>query len=180
MADRIVLVEGPSDEAAVKAVFAKAPHREALDVDISNVGGAGGFVDGVGRVFASHRSPSRMAILCDEAELQLAQTGIANTVAAKPNSIKTFVCRPDLEFEMINTLGEEAILRLFETQGELAGFRTLQNQPAWRDASRRDQIHRFLGVKAQRKIRYGQLLAAALEPRAIPSPLQQLVDWIYG
>jgi hypothetical protein len=47
-------------------------------------------------------------------------------------------------------------------QGELGSFRTFQRQPAWQGRATKEQLRRFMGSGAGRKIRYARLLVDAL------------------
>jgi len=51
---------------------------------------------------------------------------------------------------------------------------SLQNQPAHRGRHLHDQLHRFIGTRSGRKIRYGHLLAQAVDLDRIPAPLDRL------
>jgi hypothetical protein len=82
-----------------------------------------------------------------------------------------YVCDVDLEDELIRALGAEAVERIAEAQGELGAFRTLQKQPAWRGRPTEEQLRRWLGSGARRKIRYARLLVEALELTEVPRPL---------
>jgi hypothetical protein len=85
------------------------------------------------------------------------------------------VCVADLEEELIRCLGTAALERIIAAQGELRSFRTLQRQPAQRDRSLTQQLHRFLGSGGGRKLRYARLLADALDPLAVPRPLDRVL-----
>jgi len=85
------------------------------------------------------------------------------------------VCDPDLEAELIRALGADAVERVLVTEGDLGAFRTLQREPAWRERSREDQLRRFMGSGARRKIRYGSLLVDALDLRHVPAPLDAVL-----
>jgi hypothetical protein len=61
-------------------------------------------------------------------------------------------------------------------EGDLASFRTLQRQAAWRDACFVDQLRRFLGAGARRKLRYASLLVLALDLDRQPRPLHGVVS----
>ena len=82
-----------------------------------------------------------------------------------------FVCVTDLEDELIRSLGVAATEQLIHAQGELGSFRTFAKQPAQRDRPREQQLRRFLGTRSGRKIRYGHVLAAALDLTRVPRPL---------
>ncbi len=83
-----------------------------------------------------------------------------------------FMCVSDLEEELIRALGSEAVLQIVETEGELGAFRTLQQQPAHQDRRPEQQLHRFLGTRSGRKIRYGRLLVEALDLTQVPRSLE--------
>jgi hypothetical protein len=57
-------------------------------------------------------------------------------------------------------------------------FQTFVKQPAHRDEPRERQLHRFMGTRSGRKIRYGHLLAAAVDPGQVPGPLAGLLAWM--
>ncbi len=82
-----------------------------------------------------------------------------------------YVCVADLEDELIRALGATSVEAVIEVQGELDSFRTLQKQPAWRGQRLEDQLRRFMGSGATRKIRYAGLLVDALAPAQVPRPL---------
>jgi len=90
-------------------------------------------------------------------------------------SLGFYVCVVDLEDELIRSLGCESVEEVIDGQGELGGFRTFQNQPAWRGRARDEQLRRFIGVKAGRKVRYGRLLVEALDLPRVPRPLDDLL-----
>ena len=68
--------------------------------------------------------------------------------------------------------------RVVEAQGELGSFRTLQKQPAWQGRDHHEQLRRFMGSGGRRKTRYARLLVEALEPPAVPRPLDRLLAHI--
>jgi hypothetical protein len=83
-----------------------------------------------------------------------------------------YACVVDLEDELIRALGPDSVVAVIDAQGELSSFRTLQKQPAWRGQRPEDQLRRYLGSGATRKIRYAGLLVDALAPAQVPRPLQ--------
>ena len=89
-----------------------------------------------------------------------------------------FVCERDLEDELIRALGVDAVERAIEGEGELASLRIMQRQPAQRDRPAAEQLRRFIGTRSGRKIRYGHVLAAALEPDQVPHALAGMLDWM--
>ena len=82
-----------------------------------------------------------------------------------------FVCVADLEDELIRALGVRRVEQLIEAQGEARPFQTFTRQPAQRNRTREQQLRRFLGTRSGRKIRYGHVLAAALDLTRVPGPL---------
>ena len=89
-----------------------------------------------------------------------------------------FVCVADLEDELIRSLGAGRVERLIAAEGELTPFQTFIKQPAHRGEPREQQLHRFMGTRSGRKIRYGHLLAAAVDLTRVPGPLAGLLAWM--
>jgi hypothetical protein len=86
-----------------------------------------------------------------------------------------YVCVADLEEELIRALGSAAVEDVLEAQGDLASFRTLQKQPAWRGRSTEEQLRRFMGSGGRRKIRYARFLVEALDLGRMPRPLVRVL-----
>jgi hypothetical protein len=174
----VVLVEGESDRAAVQAMA----DRATVPLDEFTVVAAGGAMNFGNHLAELVDGDHRLAGLVDVNEapvvaMALVRLGIA--ADADPAGLAAhgfFTCDRDLEDELIRALGTERVLGLLAEQNELAPFRTFQSQLAWRGRPLPDQLHRFLGIRAGRKIRYGRLLVEALEPDVIPSPLAGLLD----
>src|SRR6476646_9915532 len=82
----------------------------------------------------------------------------------------------DLEDEVIRALGTGRVEDLIEAEDESGPFLTFSRQPAHRDRARDQQLRRFMGTRSGRKIRYGHILAAALDPTLIPAPLAGLLS----
>ncbi|HWA51198.1 MAG TPA: hypothetical protein VG742_23215, partial [Dongiaceae bacterium] len=87
-----------------------------------------------------------------------------------------FVCDRDLEDELIRAAGPDLLETILAEQGDLAAFRTLQKQAAWRDACFVDQLRRFLGAGARRKLRYASLLVLTLALDRQPRPLRGVLS----
>jgi hypothetical protein len=176
-----VLVEGLSDQAAVEcAAVRRGRDLFAEGVAVLAIGGAsnaGHFLD----VFGPYGMDVRLAGLCDEPEVGAFARGLQRAgldTRATAGSLETlgfFVCVADLEDELIRALGIEAVERLLEAQGELRAFRTLQKQAAQQGRGTDQQLRRFMGSRGGRKIRYGRLLVEALDPAALPGPLDRLL-----
>lgn len=87
-----------------------------------------------------------------------------------------YVCVDDLEDELIRSAGPPKVEALFESQGDLGSFRTLQNQPVWRDQELGAQMRRFPGSGARRKLRNAGPLVGAIPDDRIPRPLEAVLD----
>ena len=170
----VVLVEGVSDKLALETLAARRGRNlEAEGVAVVPIGGA----QAIGRFLDSYGRRVRLAGLCDAGEersfrrgLELAGFGSGLT-RADMEALGFFVCEADLEDELIRALGVDAVERIVEREGDLRALRTLQKQPEWKGRDPRDQLRRFMGSGGSRKIRYARLLVEALEPAAVPRPL---------
>ncbi|MEU0134935.1 TOPRIM nucleotidyl transferase/hydrolase domain-containing protein [Streptomyces sp. NPDC006296] len=168
----VVLLEGPSDVAAVDALAARRGRDLAAEgVCVLSMGGA----MSVGR-FAGLLGPTglglRLTGLCDEAERGYYTRGLERAGAARQ---PFFVCAADLEDELIRALGVPRVEELVRAEGDLRALRTFVNQPAQRGRSADQRLRRFLGTKKGRKIHYGRVLVEALEPDRVPAPLDALL-----
>ncbi|WP_316528161.1 TOPRIM nucleotidyl transferase/hydrolase domain-containing protein [Kitasatospora brasiliensis] len=166
-----VLLEGPSDLAAVEALAARHGRDLAAEgVCVVPMGGA----MSVGR-FAGLLGPSglglRLAGLCDENERGFYERGLER--AGEPLD-GVFVCTADLEDELIRALGVPRIEDILRAEGDLPAWQTFVRQPAQRDRTAQQRMRRFLGTKSGRKIHYGRLLTEALGPEQVPAPLRNL------
>ena len=193
----VVLVEGMSDQAAVQTLAARRGRDlPGEGVFVVPMGGATNIAHFLG-LFGPNGFGVRLAGLCDAAEehdvrrgleraglelagLELAGLELAGLAAGASGlaALGFFVCVTDLEDELIRSLGPGRVERLIAAQGELAMFRTFVKQPAHRDEPRERQLHRFMGTRSGRKIRYGHLLAAAVDPGQVPGPLAALLAWM--
>ena len=168
----VVLVEGMSDQAAVQTLAERSGRDLHADgVFVVPMGGAtniGHFVD----LFGPGGFGVRLAGLCDQGEERDFRRGLDGAGTEAPY----FVCVADLEDELIRALGTGRVEDLIEAEGESGPFLTFTRQPAHRDRARDQQLRRFMGTRSGRKIRYGHLLAAALDLTRIPAPLAGLLS----
>ncbi len=167
-----VLLEGPSDVAAVGALAASRGRDLAAEgVCVLPMGGA----MSVGR-FAHLLGPPglglRLTGLCDEGERGFYARGLERAGAAQQ---EFFVCAADLEDELIRALGVTRVQELVGAEGDMRALRTFLRQPAQRGRTAPQQLRRFLGTKKGRKIHYGRVLVEALDPAHIPAPLDGLL-----
>lgn len=180
----MVLVEGPSDRAALSALAERRGRNLAAEgITVVAMGGATAirhFLD----VFGPHGLNMRLAGLCDAREeadfrRELERVGIgSNLTRSNMEQLGFYVCVPDLEDELIRALGETAVERVVDEQGEIAQLRTFQTQPAWRERSTQEQLRRFMGTRSGRKIRYGRLLVEALDLDHVPAPIERLLAYL--
>lgn len=167
-----VLLEGPSDSAAVNALAASRGRDLAAEgVCVLPMGGA----MSVGR-FARLLGPTglglRLTGLCDEAEQPYYARGLERAGAAQE---QFFVCAADLEDEFIRALGVPRVEELIRAEGDLRAFQAFLHQPAQQSRTPEQRVRRFLGTKKGRKIHYGRVLAEALDPGRVPAPLDGLL-----
>ena len=86
-----------------------------------------------------------------------------------------FVCRPDLEAELIRAAGPENVVGVIEALGEQHSFHSFQRQPFQRGRPLEAQLHRFLGTHSGRKALYARALVDAVAEESLPTPLEQLL-----
>ena len=172
-----VLVEGISDQLALLALATRRGRDlEAEGVAVVPIEGS----KNVGR-FLDRFGPGgldvRLAGLCDIGEEHdfrrgLERAGIGSDLTRDDmEGLGFFVCVADLEDELIRALGADAVEEVIDEQRELGSFRTFQQQPSWRGRPREEQLRRFLGTYAGRKIRSAHRLVDALDLGRVPRPL---------
>jgi len=126
----------------------------------------------------------QLAGLCDAGEerdfaRELERAGLGENLTREGmEELGFFVCVEDLEDELIRALGAAGVEEVVEAQGDLGPFRTLQNQPEWRERPLEDQLRRFMGSGGSRKIRYARLLVEALDLDRIPRPLDRVLSHV--
>jgi len=177
----VVLVEGISDQIALEtAAVGLGRDLEAERIVIAPIGGA----HAIGRFLTRLGPPGarvRLAGLCDLREEELFRRGVAARVGstltrAEMEHLGFYVCVDDLEDELIRSVGTAEVEALFDSQGDLGSFRSLQSQPAWRGRQPEAQMRRFLGSGSRRKLRYARLLVQTAVGRdALPRPLDALL-----
>ncbi|MFJ7073743.1 TOPRIM nucleotidyl transferase/hydrolase domain-containing protein [Streptomyces sp. NPDC098781] len=168
----VVLLEGPSDVAAVNALAERRGRDlEAEGVCVLAMGGA----MSAGR-FARLLGPPglglRLTGLCDEGERRYYARGWERAGVARE---EFFVCAADLEDELIRALGPARVEELVREEGDLRPLQTFLCQPAQQGRTSQQQLRRFFGTKSGRKIHYGRVLVEALEPDRVPEPLEALL-----
>ena len=184
MADQnraVILVEGISERVALETLAERLGRDlEAEGISVVPIGGAQAI-----RRFLVELGPQgrnlRLAGLCDAGEERDFRRGLEHAGLGSPaartemEDLGFYVCDADLEDELIRALGGAAVEEVVEAQGDLRSFRTMQKQPEWRERPREEQLRRFMGSGARRKIRYARLLVDALDLADMPQPLERVL-----
>ena len=180
----VVLVEGISDQIALETLAGRRGRDLGGEgVVVFPVGGAHAITTYLDR-FGPRGADLALAGLCDANEVDLFRQGLARAGVGSPETrpemarLGFHVCVDDLEDELIRSAGPTRVEALFESQGDLGSFRTLQKQAAWRDQGIEAQMRRFLGSGARRKLRYARLLVRAIPDERVPSPLEAVLAHI--
>ena len=175
----LVLVEGESDANAARALAARIGcDLGACRIDILPAGGVTNFTRVLLAYMRAHPS-ARICGMYDSADewhvrRALARAEIPISGGSSIEASGFFACVTDLEDELIRALGVQAVVRVVEEQAELDSFRRFQAMPQHRDSPTHQQLHRFLGTRATRKIRSAKSLVEALDLAHLPRPLAQL------
>jgi hypothetical protein len=178
----VVLVEGLSDQAAVEALAERRDRDLPSEgIGVVPIGGATNITR-----YLEHFGPRGKALrvggLCDAGEERAYRRGLeragfgAGLTRPDMERLGFFVCDVDLEDELIRALGVTAVERVIEEAGELDSLRILQRQPAQRERTHEQQLRRFIGTRAGRKVRYGRLLVEALDLGQVLRPLDGVLD----
>lgn len=169
-ATTVVLVEGISDQIAVDALARRSGRSlEDEGIVVVPVGGA--------HAVASQLTDLDLArvdvsALCDRNEAPIV-VGAFEGAGLEARSV--FVCDPDLEGELIRAVGKARLEGLMEERGELASFRTMGKQPAWRGRPFDARAHRWIRSYARRSSVYARVLVDAAADDRIPEPLEALL-----
>ena len=168
MSDVVVLVEGASDRRAVEVAAG------LLGVDLSAAGvtvaGMGG-VTNLARHLAAVPAGVRVTGLYDAPQAAY----VERTLRRLDRSDTFFACVDDLEDELIRALGHERVREVITAAGDGASYAILSNQPFHRERPERDVLRRFMGTTSGRKLKYAELLTAALAPGELPTPLASVL-----
>jgi hypothetical protein len=175
----LVLVEGESDAAAVRALADLVRFDLGLhQVQICSAAGVTNFSRVLANFVRTHPGADfcGMYDVADERHVRRALANAAVPVAADESleSFGFFACVADLEDELIRALGAATVERVLEAQDELNSFRRFQAMPQHRGEATHRQLRRFLGTRATRKIRSARRLVEALDLARLPRPLAQL------
>ncbi len=174
----VVLVEGDSDAAAVATLADRYGMPPGRLLPVVAFG-----VTNYARILGElvHRQPVvRIVALYDEPEEYVVRRAVIAAGLGAPNGradlerLGFHACVTDLEAELIRAIGTDRVEQVIEQQGELPSLVRFHAQPAQRGRPADQQLRRFMGTKSMRKIRYGGLLAAAVDLDAVPDPLRRV------
>ena len=185
-AQALVLVEGISDQIAVEVAAGRLGRDLGAEGVVVLPAGGVGSIGALAARFGTAGVGLPLVGLCDAAEVDwvcraLIKAGIG--VARDRDGLAGlgfFVCDRDLEDEMIRALGMQQVEAVLAAGGDLAAFRTLQRQGAWREAGFADQVRRFLGAGARRKLRYAGVFTGAVALERMPAPLVAVLAALPG
>jgi len=176
-----ILVEGWSDQSALQTLAVRRGYdlnsQRILVVPTGGVTNVGHFAAALG----PQGIGLSLAGLYDAPEQRQLGSALrrAGMAVGDSNSdleaLGFFACDADLEEELIRALGASAVKCLLDAQGELDSFRVFQSQPAQRGRSAEAHLHRFIGTRSGRKIRYGTLLVASLPLDRVPPSLDRVL-----
>lgn len=176
-----ILVEGRSDAAAVRAAAGLLGHDlNKAGIDVVPIGGAMAIRNALA-AYGPDGEGLQLAGLVDIGEVRHTCRALFGGAEQEPYEgalagAGFFVCDRDLEDELIRALGVSGVQRVLAERGDLDRSRTFQHQPAHRDEPDADQLRRFLGTTAGRKIAYATHLVEALSPATLPAPLRDVVE----
>jgi len=177
----VVLVEGRSDEIAIRTLAARRGRDLAAEgVSVLAVGGA----QAMGRYLTTYGPAGANVVvagLCDEREeadvrRALERAGLSPAAGrAGLEAIGFFVCERDLEDELVRGLGVAGTEAILSAHGKLGAFRTYQKQPAHRARAAADQLRGFL---TNWKVELAGPLVDALDPARVPRPLDGVLAFV--
>ena len=175
----LVLVEGDSDAGAVRALADRLGcDLDSYQTQVCSANGVTNFPRLLAELVRTHPGAKfcGMYDVADEWHVRraLAHAAIPLAADAPLESVGFVACVADLEDELIRALGTQAVERVIDAQGELPSFRRFQAMPQHRRTPVHQQLRRFLGTRATRKIRSARRLVEALDLARLPRPLVQL------
>lgn len=172
-----VLVEGRSDEVALRALARSWGHRIPDAVEVLPLGGITNIRSVATRL---HADGHALAGLYDAPEVGFVRRGlaVAGAIPAEDADLEAygfFCCTRDLEDELRRALGTAEVERVIAAAGETRSLDRLAQMPAQSGWSREDLLARFMTSRSGRKERYARLLVEALPRGSEPAPLRSLL-----
>ncbi|MDP5225978.1 MULTISPECIES: hypothetical protein [Arthrobacter] len=174
----VVFLEGVSDVAAV-TVLAERAGVDLARVELVSLDGVTNMRKALTECVLERPDAGTFG-LCDGGEVRFvmkALHAVGHPVAdvGELPEFGFFVCRADLEDELIRALGPDRVLGVIDRLGLRVKLDTLQQQPAWSSRPLAEQLHRFCGVASGRKELLARELARELAEDEVPEPLRMLV-----
>ena len=164
---RVILVEGPSDVAAIQALSARFGRvLQDRRVGLVPMGGATNVRRYVA-LLGEYGPGVALTGLCDAGEERFFR-------AVLPAE-DVLVCHADLEEELIRALGADGTIAVIEAQGEWSAWQLFRRQPAQRERAVTAQLRRFMGTHSGRKVRYATAMCSAVTADRVPTPLAALL-----
>ncbi|MCU1423174.1 MAG: hypothetical protein JWN36_2825 [Microbacteriaceae bacterium] len=180
----VILVEGPSDAVAVEALAARSgrdfPGERVAVVPVGGATAVRRFLE----PFGPRGLDLRLAGLVDAAEERFYRQAVQGSdrhpelTRDEMEQLGFFVCVADLEDELIRAIGTERVIEVVAGEGQAKALRTFRNQPAQRERTLEQQLHRFMGTMSGRKSRYAAALAGVVELDRIPRPIAGLLRFV--
>ena len=172
----VVLVEGDSDAAAIRAAAATL-EVDLTHVEVVSLGGVTNIRRALVDVVASG---AEVRGLCDAAEAPvvvraLRHVGYDVRAPADLPAAGFHVCERDLEDELIRAAGSARVLAVLDDVGAHRSFLSMSGQPAWRERAFADQVRRFIGAGSGRKLVLARALTEALSRSELPAPIAGLL-----
>jgi hypothetical protein len=177
-AREVVLVEGYSDRVALLQLASRLGRDfDAEGVTVLAMDGAGA-VGTYLRLFGAAGLSLEVLGMCDEDKedkwlSELQKAGFAVKDRASMKAAGFLVCVKDLEQEFVKALGLGGAQAVISNEGEASTFAAFQKQPTYSGASLDEQLRRFF---QKDKIRWAVPLVDALNLKAIPGPLNDLIS----
>jgi hypothetical protein len=160
-----VLVEGASDRRALEVLAGRVGVRLPTVVDMRGITNLRTHLDRGGGPFV---------LLHDARESPY----VVRVLDRAGRDVTRFVCDADLEDELIRAVGVEAMLAVVDREGERTAYERMAQQPAQRDRTDHQRLHRWLGARSGHKLTYAGLLADAVPLDRVPQPLIGLLHAI--
>ena len=187
----VVLLEGQSDVAALRALLSARPLPDrAGQLELVDMGGVTNIRRHLADLVAGSRNGDAPAVrrvlgVCDAGEASffaraLASIGHPVSSSEEMADLGFHTCDVDLEDELIRALGADRVLDVITGLGLLDRFATFRRQPTWTGRPVTDQLRRFAGTTSGRKVVVAQALAAAMTPEQVPPPLAALLAQIHA
>jgi len=178
-AKRVLIVEGESDQVAVRALAGRLERDlDAEGISVVSLEGAGSFA-----TFFALLGPAGLDIpicgLCDadhesswRGVLASVDSAISDTAAMEAQGF--FVCRSDLEDELVSSLGSTGVESALRAAGDGPAFDRFAEQPS-QEGSHEDKLRRYVD---RNKVRSAAALVDALAiPASVPQPLLGLLPY---